>query len=214
LGIGAHSTVQAGELKFDVETETRATGQPAHLIIDTTVYSHGRVLYRRVKNLEDIAVSPETDRDLLQARMELQHRSVLEDLRTGALKFDQPGFSHQPIVPPAPIEFPKGIEIRLLNAGSWLASGTASLDIEVRGRSTLKPAGGVTVEVSLEGVTPALRLKAGTDPRGRVSLQFPMPKLGATGADLVLRAGGAAGRDVVRFRLKPRVSSQRKAQMP
>ncbi|HLW98352.1 MAG TPA: hypothetical protein VKR82_06885 [Candidatus Acidoferrales bacterium] len=214
MGIGAHSTVQAGELKFDVETETRATGQPARIVTDTTVYSRGRVLYRRVKTHEDLVLGPETDQDVLQARMRLQHRAVLEDLRTGALKFDQPGFSRQPIVPPAPIEFPKGIEVRLLNSGRWLASGKATLDIEVRGRSTLKPAAGVTVDVSMEGVLPAFRLKAGTDPRGRVSLEFPMPKLGLGGAELVIRASGAAGRDEVRFRLKPRVHVPRQAQLP
>ncbi len=214
MGIGAHSTVQASGLKFDVETETRVAGQPAHPVIDTTVYSRGRVLYRRVKTLEDMVAGPEAEGADLEARVELQHRSVMEDLRTGVLKFDQPGFSSQPIVPPAPIEFPKGIEVRLLNAGSWLASGTASLDIEVRGRSTQKPAAGVTVDVTLEGVEPAFRLKAGTDPRGRVSLAFPMPKLGANGAELVIRAGGAAGRDEVRFRLKPKASVKRKAQLP
>jgi len=39
-----------------------------------------------------------------------------------------------------PIEFPKGIEVRLLNAGSWLANGNASLDVEVCGRASHKPA--------------------------------------------------------------------------
>lgn len=214
MGLGAHSSVQTGGLKVDVETETRASGQPPRHVIDTTIYSNGRVLYRRVKTHEDLPAGPETDLAELQLRMESQHRGVLDDLHIGALKFDQPGFSSQPIVPPAPIEFPKGIEVRLLNAGSWLASGTASLEIEVRGRSTLKPAAGIGVEVLLEGVEPPFRLKAGTDPRGRVSLEFPMPKFGAGGAELVIRAGGAAGRDEVRFRLKPKVSAPRKAQMP
>lgn len=212
LGIGANSAVQVGGQKFDVETETRAGEHP---VIDTTVYMNGRVLYRRVKSYEDLAGSAEPSAQGLQERVESQHRSVVEDLRSGVLNFEPPGPATRPVVPSAPIEFPKGIEVRLLNAGSWLAAGTASLNIEVRGRATHKPAGGVSVEVALEGAQPPFRLQAGTDPRGCVSLVFPMPKLGAEGGELVIRASGPAGRDELRFRLRPKSrEAPRKAQVP
>jgi hypothetical protein len=66
----------------------------------------------------------------------------------------------------------------------------------------------------LEGAKPPVRIQAGTDPNGRVSLAFPMPKLGANGGELVIRANGPAGRDELRFRLKPKIRVARKAQMP
>jgi hypothetical protein len=144
--------------------------------------------------------------------VQTQHRSVVEDIRSGVLKFETPNTSGAPIISQAPIEFPKGIEVRLLNAGSWLVLATASLNVEVRGRATNKPAAGVTVEVVLEGAEPPFRIQAGSDPHGRVSLVFPMPKLGASGGELVIRASGGAGRDEIRYRLKAKVGSVKKAQ--
>jgi len=211
LGIGTQSAVNVEGQKFNVETEARGGERPA---IDTTVYSGGRVIYRRVKSYDDLLAAQQPDVEALQKRVDSQHRDVVDDLKSGVLKFGETGPAPKLLVPPAPIEFPKGIEIRLLNAGSWLAHGTASLNIEVRGRASHKPAAGVTVEIIMEGASPEFRLQAGTDPRGRVSLAFPMPKLSAEGGELVIRAGGAAGRDELRYKLKPKVRVAQKAQMP
>ena len=211
MGIGTHSAVQVEHQKFDVETEARGGERP---VIDTTVYSSGRVIYRRVTSYDDLLAMLGENVEELQQRVDSQHHDVVEDLKSGALKFGETGPAPKLLVPPAPIEFPKGIEVRLLNAGSWLASGTASLNIEVRGRATHKPASGIAVEIVMEGARPEFRLLAGTDPRGRVALTFPMPKLSAEGGELVIRAGGAAGRDELRYKLKPKVAVAKKAQMP
>jgi hypothetical protein len=201
--------VQVGEAKYDVETETRAGEHP---FIDTTIYLSGRVLYRRVKTCEDISINTPLGPDTLHERMETQHKSVMEDVRTGVLKFDQKGISPKLAPLPAPLKFPKGIEVRLINSASWLEAGMASLKIEVRGRATNRPAAGIGVEVILEGALQPLQIQAGTDPRGCVSLTFPMPKLGANGGELVIRASGAAGRDELRYRLKAKVREARKSQ--
>jgi len=211
LGIGTHSVIQVGGRQFDVETEARGGEHPA---IDTTVQAEGRVIYRRVKSYEDLLASPEPDPKALQERVDSQHRDVVADLKSGALKFGETGPAPKLLVPPVPIEFPKGIEVRLLNAGSWLANGNASLDVEVCGRASHKPASGVTVEIVMEGARPEFRIQAGTDPRGRVSLVFPMPKLSAEGGELVIRASGAAGRDELRYKLRPKTRVAQKAQMP
>jgi hypothetical protein len=210
LGIGAHSNIQAGGQAFDVETETRSTGKPPHIVIDTTVYVRGRVMYRRVKAFDETAIVDPAA--ALHEHVQAQHKSVVEDLRSGVLKFETPGTSTSPMISQAPIEFPRGIEVRLLNAGSWLVLGTASLNIEVRGRATNKPAAGVTVEVVLEGAEPPFRIQAGSDPQGRVSLVFPMPKLGVAGGELVVRASGAMGRDEIRYRLRAKSDSAKKVQ--
>lgn len=208
--IGDNSSVEVGGQKFHVETETRAGEHPA---IDTTVYSKGRILYRRVNSCDDLSAGSKEHFSEMQKRLNAQHRSVVEDLQTGVLNFEQSGAAPRLMTPPAPIEFPKGIEVRLSNSGAWLEAGTASLDVEVRGRATHKPAAGISVEVLLEGAKPPFRMQAGTDPRGRVSLAFPMPRLGPNGGELVIRATGPAGRDELRFRLKPKVDAARRQQM-
>lgn len=175
--------------------------------MDTTVYIQGRVLYRRVNSYQDLLAGEELpDANALRSRIETQHRSVVEDLRSGALKFELQTPQNPPPMSASrgTIEFPAGIEVRLLNQASWLKDGSASLEIEVRGRATLLAAGGVTVEVVLEGVEPPLRIQAGTDPRGRVAITFPMPRIGADGGQLVIRASGNVGQDEIRYRLKPR----------
>lgn len=176
--------------------------------MDTTVYIQGRVLYRRVNSYQDLLAGEELpDANALRSRIETQHRSVVEDLRSGALKFELQAPQNPPAMSASrgTIEFPAGIEVRLLNQTSWLKDGSASLEIEVRGRATLLAAGGVTVEVVLEGVEPPLRIQAGTDPRGRVAITFPMPRISADGGQLVIRASGNVGQDEIRYRLKPRV---------
>jgi hypothetical protein len=184
-----------------VETETRAADQP---LIDTTVYAQGRVMYRRVKSYQDLLGNSggEAEVEALRERIAAQHRGVIDDLRSGVLPSTQGPAAM--LASRGTIEFPAGIEVRLLNAASWLVAGTASLEIEVRGRATLLPAVGTAVDVSFEGAEPTVRLQAGTDPRGRVALTFPLPKLGPEGGQLVIRASGPAGQDELRFRLKPK----------
>lgn len=192
-----------------METETRAGEQP---LIDTTVYAQGRVMYRRVKSFQDLTLASggeNVDARALRARLEEQHRGVLQDLRTGALKFDLPE-EHMP--PPmaasrGTIEFTGGIEVKLINSGAWLRAGVASLEIGVMGRTTQLPIGGATVEVEIEGAESPLKLQAGTDARGRAAMTFPMPRLGAEGGQLVIRASGGAGQDELRYRLKPKARS-------
>jgi hypothetical protein len=209
--LGVQSTVPVEDKVFTVETETRGSDHP---LIDTTVYAQGRVLYRRVKSYQDLLDSPSTpDVQSLRERIEAQHRGVVQDLRTGVLKFDLPA-EHRPGPMPTSrgtIEFPAGIEVRLMNSNSWLHEGTVSLDVEVRGRATLLPAPSTTVEVTFEGADQSVRLQAGTDRRGRVSLVFPLPKIGSEGGQLVIRAVGPVGQDELRYRLKPKA---REAEMP
>jgi len=205
VGLGHQTSVPIGEHTFTVETETRAADQP---LIDTTVYAQGRVMYRRVKSYQDLLGNSggEAEVEALRERIAAQHRGVIDDLRSGVLRFELPSTQGPAamLASRGTIEFPAGIEVRLLNAASWLVAGTASLEIEVRGRATLLPAVGTAVDVSFEGAEPTVRLQAGTDPRGRVALTFPLPKLGPEGGQLVIRASGPAGQDELRFRLKPK----------
>ncbi len=88
MGIGTHSAVQVEGQKFDVETEARGGERP---VIDTTVYSKGRVIYRRVKSYDDLLGAMEPNVEALQQRVDSQHRDVVQDLKSGALKFGETG---------------------------------------------------------------------------------------------------------------------------
>ena len=75
---------------------------------------------------------------------EERHRALIEDLRTGltigemaaAAKAEAGG---------------GGIQVQLLNPGSWLSGGNVSLDLRVLRRADRRPEGGASVEASIEG---------------------------------------------------------------
>jgi len=197
MSSGFNTDVRAGGQVFHVQTEDRGPGRP---LIDTTVYQNGRVLHRRSSNYERFAASPEFSADALRRRVENQHRIVIEELRAGPLgveiaagleKANQAG----------------GIQVRLLNPGSWLSAGNVSLDLEILGRADRQPQAGALVEASIEG---ALRdsQHAGTcDGRGRVRIQFPLPPLGKGDLALVIFARAEAGNDEIRFTMRSRAKN-------
>src|SRR5579864_2950181 len=161
---GFNSKVQIGADSYDVQTEDRGASHP---FIDTLVLIQGRVVYRHSTSYEDLAASGALDQAILRARVEKQHREILEALRGGALSLDKAA--------PAKKE---GIAVKLLNSGSWLESGNVSLDIEVSSKGGGQPVTGAKVEAFIEGVAGAPESHCGhTDGDGRTSLQFPLPNL-------------------------------------
>src|SRR5277367_7129212 len=86
---GHNTDVKVGESVYHVQTEDRGT---ANALIDTTVYCRGRVLHRRTNNYIDLLPLDPGREELLRKRIDDQHRTVTEDIRSGALL----------IVPPPP----------------------------------------------------------------------------------------------------------------
>src|SRR5271157_3363574 len=86
MSAGFNTDIRIGEQLFHVQTEDRG---PAHLLIDTAVYQHGHLLYRRSSLYEafrDLRTgSNENDGKASGERAEKQHRAVIEELRSGAL---------------------------------------------------------------------------------------------------------------------------------
>jgi hypothetical protein len=192
MKFGFNSKVQVGPDLYDVQTEDRGASHP---FIDTLVLIRGRVVYRHSTSYEDLAASGAMDQAILRARVEKQHREILEALRAGALSLEKTAQAKE-----------EGIAVKLLNAGSWLESGRVSLDIEVSSRTGGEPVTGARVEAFIEGGAGAPESHfAKTDAEGRTSLRFPFPALTEPSlAALVIRAHVAEGLGELRYQLKPK----------
>jgi hypothetical protein len=217
MRFGFNSKAQVGPDVYDVQTEDRGASHP---FIDTLVLIQGRVVYRHSTSYEDLAASGALDQAILRARVEKQHREILEALRGGALSLEKgaleksapakPGSPTRADVARVGVEKQEGIAVKLLNAGSWLESGNVSLDIEVSSKGGGQPVTGAKVEAFIEGVAGAPESYfAQTDGAGRTSLQFPFPILSEPFvAALVIRAHAAEVSGELRYQLKPKRPDQ------
>jgi hypothetical protein len=221
---GFNSDLKLGDLVLHVQTEDRRPRLP---MVDTTVYAGGRVVFRRKTNYEERMKEPGFDDQMVRNMLEEQHRSVLEGLRSGEIPvelFPPPASGPgQPAAPPdgggplaaasapaspapaAPASPDAGpIRVLLTNPTSWLNAGSARLLIEVRARQPERPIPDAVVEVSFEGAQRPFVFKTITDAEGRAEVGFPLPKFGAGGANMVIRASSIAGRDEIRYHLRPK----------
>jgi len=187
---GFNSKVEIAGDTFDVQTEDRGATHP---FIDSLVLIQGRVVYRHSTSYEDLAASGALDQAILRARVEKQHREILEALRAGAITLDKAAKK-------------EGLAVKLLNAGSWLESGHVSLDIEVSSHEGGEPVTGARVEAFIEGGAGVPESHfAQTNAQGRTSLEFAFPTLTeASVAALVIRAQVGDGREELRYQLKPK----------
>lgn len=190
---GFNTDIKVGNAVYHVQTEDRGPGNP---VIDTTIYTKGRVLHKRASSYRDFFKSRDFSEAALRQRLEEQHRAIIDELRNGKLQFGE--------APPVTESTASGVSVSLLNPASWLSAGTASLKIEVKSREGDKPLADAKVEVSLEGAPRPLKFQITTDARGLAELNFPMPRLGPNGAELVIRASGPSGLDESRYSLRPK----------
>jgi hypothetical protein len=197
MSSGFNTDVQIGTEVFHVQTEDRG---PAHPVIDTVVYQNGRVLHRRSSNYRHFVESDEFDHEGLRDRVEEQHRSVIEDLRSGLL---------EPQVAAAATQDgrPSGIQMQLMNPGSWLTGGHIFLDVELVRRADRGPQAGVAVEAFIDGAIEERRHSDVTDSQGRARLRFSLPPLGKGDLTLVIRAATPSGNDELRFAMRSRVKN-------
>ena len=99
----------------------------------------------------------------------------------------------------------EGLDVRLLNPKSWLASGNATLEVELRRRGSAEEIGGADIEAFLENEKDrSAPFRASADVQGRATLKFPLPSAVADGTALVIRATDGDLYGELRFRLKAR----------
>jgi hypothetical protein len=208
MKFGFNSKAHVGPDVYDVQTEDRGASHP---FIDTLVLTRGRVVYRHSTSYEDLAASGALDQAILRARVEKQHREILEALRAGILSLEK-GIGEKPGTPKqraesagSEIDRQEGIAVKLLNAASWLDSGHVSLNIEVSEKIGGQPVTGAHVQAFIEDGTTAPESHFGhTDADGRTSLRFPFPTLTESSlAALVIRAQVGESLHELRYHLKP-----------
>lgn len=193
---GFNTDLKIGTTVYHVQTEDRGAANP---VIDTTIYSKGHILHRRVTSYRELIGTPGFNDDVLRKKLEEQHRLIIDELRAGKLQLEAP-----PTPPAAKAPAPTGVEIQLLNPGSWLSAGTATLQIEVRSRASKQPLGDAKVQVSLEGISGPVNFAGTTDAQGRATLTFPMPRLGPGGTEVIIRGTAGGAEDEIRYSLRPK----------
>lgn len=201
MSLGFNSDVTVGEEVCHVQTEDH--GRP-QCRIETLVYHRGRILHRRNSSYSELPNGAESSENVLVERVQSQHRSVIEELRHGAISIP----SHSA---GASGSGSQGIQVRLRNANSWLAAGQATLDVQVLQRADSAPVPDANIEAYLSGATANARVKARTGADGLAQLRFAVPNLASNGAELVIRAdaGNSAVVDEIRFtlRVKPKTGA-------
>jgi len=207
---GHNSDVKVGETVFHVQTEDRGT---ANALIDTTVYCCGRVLHRRTNNYFDLLPLGPEHENLLRKRIDDQHRSVVEEIRTGALRLAAPPLppqespsSNQPADSAAhPLaSSPPALALELINAKSWLVGKRASLHLAVRKKQNGAGVPGALVTARIDGAANITEHSTETGADGQARLEFDMPRLAGADPALVIEATQADSKGQLKFQLRAR----------
>lgn len=202
---GHNSNLKLGNITFHVQTEDRGE---AHALLDTTVYYRGRVLHRRTNNYFDLLPLNEDREQALKLRLEEQHRTVMDEIRSGVLELPIPP---DPVPQPAdaiasiaPSARPEALHLELVNPKSWLVGKRANLQVRVA-RTSGVPVAGAGVIVEFEGAV----FSGLTNPQGEAQIEFDLPHIASTEPALVIRAAkdGCEGQLRFALRAKPRVPS-------
>jgi hypothetical protein len=198
---GFNTDIKIGNAVYHIQTEDRGPSNP---VIDTTIYARGRILHRHVTSYKELRESPEFTEAMLRERLEYQHQEIIADLRAGTLVLEHPDAkSAQPSKPAEPA----GIQVQLLNPASWITSGTALLQLEVKARGKELRVAGARIEVTLNGAKGPIQFTVQSGRDGRAELSFPVPRISGGGLELIIRASAPAGQDEIRYYLKPKPRS-------
>jgi hypothetical protein len=195
---GHNTNVTVDGTEYHVQTEDHGL---SHALIDTTVYCRGRVLHRRTNNYFDLLPLDAEREAAMKARLDQQHRVVLEEIRSGVLLLKPP---------PAPsIPGPSTLMLELVNAKSWLAGKRATLQIAVRRKDNGGGIADAHVTAKIDGAVTPVEFKTNTRANGQAQLEFDMPQLSGAEPALVIEASDGEAKGSLRFQLraKPRVPS-------
>lgn len=196
---GHNTNVSVGAVKYHVQTEESG---PVSALIDTAVYYGGRVLHRRTNTYFDLLPMDAEREAALKARVDAQHRQVLEEIRNGTLKLPAPA---GPLVGAAAVAkkpaAPEQLHLQLVNAKSWLNGKHATLHVRAVNGSG-GGVGGAKIVVAIAGGAQAVNLAAVTDAAGEARLAFTMPRLVDAQAALTIDGEHGAAKAQLRFQLR------------
>jgi hypothetical protein len=203
---GHNTNLKVGDTHYHVQTEDRGV---MHATIETTVYNQGRLIHKRKLEYREWLPLDGAKEVALKQRLDEQHRAVLEDLKSGALKLPPVAAGKpaaQPAAAPAPLPVaasgPK-LRLRIQNPKDWLKARHASLKVRVTDEMG-NPIGKAKVVARMEGTADPVEVGGLTDGDGSTSLEFDMPKFTVEDPMLIVDAtwGAVSGR--LRLQLKAR----------
>ena len=193
---GHNTNVKVGEITYHVQTEDRGV---ASALIDTTVYFHGRVLHRRTNNYFDLLPLNAKSEQALKQRLDDQHASVVDELRTGALHLPLPQETKSPTA-----AVPKVLTLVLINSKTWLVGKRATLDVSVQNRESGEAVNHARIVARIDGAADSKEFKTETGIDGRAQLEFEMPRISGAEPALVIDAMHGDAKGHLRFQLKAR----------
>jgi hypothetical protein len=193
---GHNTNVKVGEITYHVQTEDRGV---TNALIDTTVYFHGRVLHRRTNNYFDLLPLIAKSEQALKQRLDDQHASVVDELRTGALHLPLPQETKFPTA-----AVPKVLTLVLINLKTWLTGKRATLDVSVQNRESGEAVNHARIVARVEGAADSKEFKTETGIDGRAQLEFEMPRVSGAEPALVIEAMHGDAKGHLRFQLKAR----------
>lgn len=211
---GHNSNLTLGNIVLHVQTEDRGE---AHALLDTTVYYRGRVLHRRTNNYFDLLPLDEDRAQALRLRLDDQHHSVIEEIRSGALDLPippEPADQSRLVSPtakatpsPPPADVPN-LRLELVNAKTWLSGKHASLRIFLQDAAG-RPVGDANIKVHVEGAETETAFQAQTSDLGHATIEFDLPRITGAEPALVINTQKGSSQAHLRFalRAKPRVPS-------
>ena len=200
---GHNTNVKVGEIPYHVQTEDRGA---TNALIDTTVYFHGRVLHRRTNNYFDLLPLNAKNEQSLKQRLDEQHGTVVDELRTGALHLPLPRETKSPAdanVPNA-ASIPKVLTLVLINSKTWLTGKRATLDVSVQNRESGEAVNHARIVARVEGAADSKEFKTETGIDGRAQLEFDMPRISGAEPALVIEAMHGEAKGHLRFQLRAR----------
>lgn len=204
---GHNSNVLVGADTVHVQTEDRGA---TVAVIDTTVHWKGRVLHRRTSKYSDLLPLDERKTAVLKDKVDQQHRAVIEEIRSGALKLTMPVVVPKPSPAAASqtssVAHGAVLKVELLNAKSWLSGKNATLQLMVRDADG-HIANSAELKVHVEGSAAPAEFSATTGADGAATLQFEMPKLVAAEAALAIEASRNGAKGHLRFQLRAKAKS-------
>ena len=206
MPFGHNSNVTVAGDTYHVQTEERGA---SHALIDTTVYLRGRVLHRRTNSFKDLLPLNADREQALKLRVDTQHRSVVDEIRSGKLPLTAPRDAPPPVSRAAALaESVPALRLELLNAKSWLTGKRATLQIAVNDPRN-KPVANATVMARVEGAREPAAFSSETGSLGRAKIEFDMPSLAGPEVALFIEASKGQAYAHLRFQLraKPRVPS-------
>jgi hypothetical protein len=206
---GHNTNLTLDGVTYHVQTEDRGE---AHAILDTAVYCRGRVMHHRTTSYRDLLPFDEDRLRALKLRLDDQHRSVIEEIRSGALQCSPPassvesaetaGAAHLPPAGAAPSAQAEAQSLKLefRNPKTWLKGNQATLLIAVRDSAGKPVPAGVRLRV--EGAATPTQADATTGPHGDALFEFAVPRSESGDLTFIVEAVSGSARGQLRFQLK------------